>query len=149
MRKSYQAPVYNKLISQIAEAVSQNNVSEEKQHSQQGWSLQNGTDLSVFQALANMPERVKIFATAMSWQAKLPGYSPQYLVDHFPFGSGDITVVDIGGGLGHIARALADHYLTVQCIVQDRAKVIYQAEKALPINLQGRIRFQAHDFFQT
>ncbi|CAG8898682.1 unnamed protein product [Penicillium egyptiacum] len=114
-----------------------------------GWSIQNGTDLPVFQALANMPERAKIFATAMSWHAQLPGYSPQYLIDHFPFGSGDITVVDVGGGIGHIARALADHCPTVQCIVQDRPEVISQAEQALPVNLQDRIRFQTHDFFQN
>ncbi|KAJ6191670.1 hypothetical protein N7519_001691 [Penicillium mononematosum] len=131
----------------IAEAVSQNNDSEEPQHS--GWNIQNGTDLPVFQALADMPERAKIFATAMSWHAQLPGYSPQYLIDHFPFGSGDITVVDVGGGIGHIARALADHCPTVQCIVQDRPEVISQAEQALPVNLQDRIRFQPHDFFQN
>ncbi|KAJ5164251.1 uncharacterized protein N7500_006081 [Penicillium coprophilum] len=132
----------------IAEAVSQHNDSEEPQHSQQGWNIQNGTDLPVFQALANMPERAKVFATAMSWLAQLPGYSPRYLVDHFPFGSADITVVDVGGGIGHIARALADHCPTIQCIVQDRPEVISQAEETLPADLQDRIRFQAHDFFQ-
>ncbi|KAJ5956091.1 hypothetical protein N7501_010370 [Penicillium viridicatum] len=95
-----------------------------------------------------MPERAMIFAKAMSWHAQLPGYSPQYLLDHFPFGSGDITAVDVGGGIGHIARALADHYPTIQCIVQDRPEVILQAEQALPANLQDRIRFQPHDFFQ-
>ncbi|CRL28936.1 O-methyltransferase, COMT, eukaryota [Penicillium camemberti] len=113
-----------------------------------GWNIQNNTDLPVFQALATMPERATIFAKAMSWHAQLPGYSPQYLLDHFPFGSGDITVVDVGGGIGHIARALADHCPTVQCIVQDPPEVILQAEQALPANLQDRIRFQPHDFFQ-
>lgn len=95
-----------------------------------------------------MPERAKVFATAMSWLAQLPGYSPHYLVDHFPFGSGDITVVDVGGGIGHIARALVGHSPSVQCIVQDRSEVIAQAAQTLPAQLQGRIRFQAHDFFQ-
>lgn len=95
-----------------------------------------------------MPERATIFAKAMSWHAQLPGYSPQYLLDHFPFGSGDITVVDIGGGIGHIARALADHCPKVQCIVQDRPEVILQAEQPLPANLQDRIRFQPHDLFK-
>ncbi|KAJ5418094.1 uncharacterized protein N7487_001644 [Penicillium crustosum] len=134
----------------IAEAVSQNNDSEEPQHSViiPGWNIQNNTDLPVFQALATMPERATIFAKAMSWHAQLPGYSPQYLLDHFPFGSGDITVVDIGGGIGHIARALADHCPKVQCIVQDRPEVILQAEQPLPANLQDRIRFQPHDLFK-
>ncbi|CAL5868711.1 uncharacterized protein PFLUO_LOCUS2938 [Penicillium psychrofluorescens] len=130
----------------IAEAISQNSNSEEPQHS--GWSVQNATDLPVFQALANMPERAKVFATAMSWLAQLPGYSPQYLIDNFPFGSGDITVVDVGGGIGHIARALVEHSPLVQCIIQDRSEVILQAGKTLPAQLQNRIRFQAHDFFQ-
>jgi ubiquinone/menaquinone biosynthesis C-methylase UbiE len=96
-----------------------------------------------------MPERAKVFATAMSWHSELPGYSPQYLVDHFPFGSGDITVVDVGGGIGHIARALSEHCPSVQCIVQDRPEIILQAKKTLPAQLQDRIRFQAHDFFQN
>lgn len=95
-----------------------------------------------------MPERAKVFATAMSWLAQLPGYSPQYLIDNFPFGSGDITVVDVGGGIGHIARALVEHSPLVQCIIQDRSEVILQAGKTLPAQLQNRIRFQAHDFFQ-
>lgn len=95
-----------------------------------------------------MPERAKVFSTAMSWLAQLPGYSPQYLVDHFPFGSGDITVVDVGGGIGHIARALVEYSPSVQCIVQDRSEVISQAQNTLPAQLEDRIRFQVHDFFQ-
>lgn len=110
--------------------------------------MQNGTDLPIFQALADMPQRANIFAKAMMWQAQLPGYSSQYLLECFPWGSGDITVVDVGGGIGHIARALVAHSSTVQCIVQDRAEIVSQGEGSLPTELQGRVRFQAHDFFE-
>ncbi|KAJ5084748.1 S-adenosyl-L-methionine-dependent methyltransferase [Penicillium alfredii] len=130
----------------IADALAKNPNSEEPQHS--GWSVQNGTDLPIFQALADMPQRASVFAKAMMWLAQLPGFSPQYLVENFPWGSGDITVVDVGGGMGHIARALAAHNPTVQCIVQDRAETIAQGENILSAELQGRVRFQAHDFFE-
>lgn len=95
-----------------------------------------------------MPDRASRFANAMMWHSRLPGYSPQYLVECFPWGTGDLTVVDVGGGIGHISHALAAHNPTVQCIVQDRTEVVAQGEEMLPAELNNRISFQAHDFFQ-
>lgn len=111
--------------------------------------MHNATDLPVFKALANMPDRAMVFADAMKWHAMLPGFSAQYLVTAFPWGSdGELTVVDVGGGLGHISRALVDHSPTVKCIVQDSADVVMQGEEGLPADLQVRISFQAHNFFE-
>lgn len=96
-----------------------------------------------------MPGRATVFADAMKWHAMLPGFSVQYLVAAFPWGSGDdLTVVDVGGGLGLVSRALADHSPIVKCIVQDSPDVIVQGQEDLPAHLRGRISFQGHDFFQ-
>lgn len=101
-----------------------------------------------------MPDRAAVFAKGMTWLGQLPGYSPQHLVDNFPWGAGSsstnsdrITVVDVGGGNGHIAHALAAHSSSVRCIVQDRAEIVSQASSPQG-ELQDRITFQAHDFFQ-
>ena len=79
----------------------------------------------------------------------LPGFSPHYLVEAFPWGSdSQFTVVDVGGGLGHVSRALVDHNPIVKCVVEDSPGVIVQGEEGLPVDLRGRITFQKHDFFQ-
>lgn len=96
-----------------------------------------------------MPDRAAVFTDAMKWHAMLPGYSVQYLVDAFPWGSGgELTVVDVGGGQGHISRALIDRSPTVRCIVEDVPNVLVQGQDEHVPNLRGRISFQPHDFFQ-
>jgi hypothetical protein len=102
-----------------------------------------------------MPDRASTFAGAMKWHAMLPGYSPKYLASSFPWNDVDVrdsntglTVVDVGGGLGHVSMALANHSPTVKCTVQDSPNVVRQGRDALPPALHGRVTFQAHDFFQ-
>ena len=95
-----------------------------------------------------MPDRANVFAGATKWHAMLPGFSAQYLVAAFPWGSsGELTVVDVGGGLGHVSQALVEHSPTVKCIVEDSFGVITQGQKGLPAYLRGRISFQTHVFF--
>ncbi|KAI4220773.1 MAG: hypothetical protein LQ349_008004, partial [Xanthoria aureola] len=125
--------------------------SEEPEHS--GWSLQNSTGLPVFRALTNMPDRAMVFAGAMTWHAMLPGFSPQYLATAFPWGPSsedELTIVDVGGGLGHVSQALLAHNPNVRSIiVQDSRDVISQAQQQdIPPDIRERMAFQAHDFFQ-
>ncbi len=99
-----------------------------------------------------MPARAAVFAGAMSYHAQLPGFSTAYLVSAFPWASfkalEKVTVVDVGGGLGHVSEALLAHGPQVRCIVQDSPGVVAQAqEKKLSPELQGRISFQGHDMF--
>lgn len=100
-----------------------------------------------------MPSRASVFAGAMTYHAKLPGFSPAYLVSAFPWESfppTGLTVVDVGGGLGHVSEALIAHNPLVKCIVQDGPGVVAEAQqKPLPEALQGRITYQSHDFFNT
>ena len=83
-----------------------------------------------------MPDRTNVFAGAMKWHAMFPGFSAQYLVAAFPWGfSGELTVVDVGGGLGDVSQALAEHSPTVKCIVEDSLDVITQGQEGLPAYL--------------
>lgn len=96
-----------------------------------------------------MPGRATVFAKAMGWHAMLPGFSPKYLASAFPWSSsGEMTVIDVGGGLGHVSQALCEHNPLVKCIVEDTPDVVEQGRKSLPSSLQDRISFQAHDLFQ-
>ncbi|RAH70083.1 uncharacterized protein BO66DRAFT_438444 [Aspergillus aculeatinus CBS 121060] len=122
---------------QIANAILRYPSSEEPKHC--GWNIQNQTSEPIFRALAGMPDRASLFARAMSWHAREPGFSPRYLAEAFPWqststlldpareqsavGSPDdacdptsphskpFTIVDMGGGLGHISQALLAHHL--------------------------------------
>lgn len=58
------------------------------------------------------------------------------------------TVVDIGGGTGHVAVTLAKAFPQLNIIVEDRAKSIAEAKSTLPVELQDRIRLVESDFFQ-
>lgn len=99
--------------------------------------------------MAHMPDRATVLAGAMAWHAMLPGYSPGYLAAAFPWGSGSgFTVVDVGGGLGHVSKLLVRHNPAIKCIVQDTPDIIPQAKEDLPADLQECISFQEHDFFQ-
>ncbi|KAF4219055.1 hypothetical protein CNMCM5878_003910 [Aspergillus fumigatiaffinis] len=131
----------------VAEALKKYAGSEEPEHC--GWSLANGTDRPIYRALAEMPERAKRFSDAMTWRAKSPGYSPEHLIAVFPWPSDceGFTVVDVGGGLGHVSRTLAAHAPKARFIVQDMDTVVTQANSlGMP---QGQVCFQSHDFFKT
>lgn len=102
-----------------------------------------------------MPERAGRFAGAMKWLGKAPAFSPQGLVNAFPWqpdpGSSQFTVVDIGGGLGHVSHALAtsEHGSKAHFVVQDLADIVNKAQSALSgKGVPEKIRFQVHDFFE-
>jgi hypothetical protein len=78
-----------------------------------------------------------------------PGYSIQYVLDNFDWGTAAQGIlVDVGGGRGTVAAEIARALPGLHCIVQDLPEVIKGAE--VPVDLQEgeRLRFMAHDFFQ-
>ncbi len=103
-----------------------------------------------------MPERAGRFAGAMKWLGHAPAFSPQGLVDVFPWAptsnGSQFTVVDVGGGLGHVSLALAasEQGSKAQFIIQDLGDIVAQGQSALPNDkdLQEKIHFQVHDFFE-
>ena len=58
------------------------------------------------------------------------------------------TLVDIGGGIGHIAIAAAQKYPNLKCVVQDIGMVVNEGRDELPEELKGRVEFQENDFFK-
>ncbi|KAM0793988.1 hypothetical protein BDR22DRAFT_815930, partial [Usnea florida] len=71
------------------------------------------------------------------------------LVAALPFdSSGDLTVVNVGGELSHVLRALVEHSPTVKCIGEDSPDIFMHGQDGLPAALHGRISFKAHDLFR-
>ncbi len=76
-----------------------------------------------------------------------------YLVNGYDWGSiGKGSVVDLGGGEGHIAVAVAERFPSLSLIVQDLPAVIQKVEDKVPEDkvpkaLASRVSFMQHDFF--
>lgn len=73
-------------------------------------------------------------------------YSFNYAQRGFDWaGLGRGTVVDMGGGLGGVSKALARGFTELRFVVQDRAEVV--ANAVVEDDLEKRLEFQVHDFF--
>ncbi|KAI0138094.1 S-adenosyl-L-methionine-dependent methyltransferase [Hypoxylon sp. NC0597] len=124
-------------------------------------SLSTTPRQSLYDVIASSPARALRFSTGMSAYSSGPGYAP----DHFLKARGDLLArlakgskfVDVGGGFGHFVRALSKQHRHIEFVVQDLPRVVSKAER-LPGELNGegrnegandgRIVFQAHDFFK-
>ncbi len=60
---------------------------------------------------------------------------------------GKATMVDCGGSRGHVSVAIARVAPEMQFVVQDLPEVVRQAEARPPVGLEGRLRYEAYDFF--
>lgn len=75
-----------------------------------------------------------------------PQFDPSYVTDYYNWGAlGQAQVVDIGGSKGHVSLALARKFTSLRIIIQDMKSVTENA--TVPEELQGRVRFMAHDLF--
>ena len=57
-------------------------------------------------------------------------------------------LVDMGGANGHASVAIARANSNIQCIVQEIPDVLARAKYEAPDDVAGRVRFEAHNFFQ-
>lgn len=55
-------------------------------------------------------------------------------------------IVDVGGGPGHVAMALAKKHPSLRFEVQDLPETVAVGEKSCPEDLKSHIKFLAHDF---
>ncbi|KAI1373456.1 S-adenosyl-L-methionine-dependent methyltransferase [Hypoxylon crocopeplum] len=60
----------------------------------------------------------------------------------------DGHVVDVGGGSGHVSRALAESFPSFRITVQDRAEVIEAARQDASGKRGGNVSYQVHSFFE-
>ncbi|CAD6592867.1 MAG: hypothetical protein ASARMPREDX12_006536 [Alectoria sarmentosa] len=115
-----------------------------------GFQLANKTDLTMFEYFEQVePERAERFGLAMS-SLSVPGgiFDGAHVLRAFDWaGLGVATVVDVGGGRGHISRLIAEANQDLSFIVQDYAKTLATGEEALPASLRSRFEFMPHDFF--
>jgi 6-hydroxytryprostatin B O-methyltransferase len=94
-------------------------------------------------------DRMSTFTDAMKSTAAALALG--HYVHGFDWASlGKGPVVDLGGGNGHVAIAVAKEYPKLQFIIQDLEANREHANKLLSaeVGLKDRIRFQVQDFFQ-
>ncbi|PWW72967.1 S-adenosyl-L-methionine-dependent methyltransferase [Tuber magnatum] len=58
------------------------------------------------------------------------------------------TLVDVGGGIGHVAIAAAQKVPKLKCVVQEIGMVASEGLDGLPQELKDRVEFQENDFFE-
>ena len=115
----------------------------------QGFNIAHDTDKSVFDELAKHPEREKRYAAAMTWFSTGPGLETSHIVNGYAWANiGEGVFVDVGGSQGSVGAAIVRAFPSLRCIVQDQADVIKQGQQNLPPELQARITFMKHDFFE-
>ena len=112
-----------------------------------GYQLAFGRTL--YDTLAADPKKQARYDNAMGAHANTRSYSLQHVIDNVGFAalkSG--TIVDVGGGVGTVSKALAKAFPQLNFLVQDRADVLIEAtvDDEEP-SIQKRITFMEHDFF--
>ncbi|KAH8895954.1 O-methyltransferase [Thozetella sp. PMI_491] len=113
-----------------------------------GFSVANQTDKPMYEFFSTVPERAQRFSNAMTAFSEGKGGLVSYVTDYFPWEQlGRGTVVDVGGSAGLVCHALARKFPDLKLIVQDLPPVVEIAKKQAPIDLEGRVEYMAHDFF--
>ena len=114
----------------------------------QGFNIAKDTSKPFFAELGKDQVRAKRFADAMSMFESSHGAAITSLLDHYPWGAiGKGTVVDIGGSHGSRAKAIAQRFPSLNCIVLDLPEVVVDGPPKVPLDLQSRVTFLGHDFF--
>lgn len=111
------------------------------------FALAHGRNVSAFEIINEDPARAQRFADAMVVLQSSPASGPAHIVNAFDWGTTKSpVVVDIGGSQGALCTALLRKNLEATAIVQDLPEVVSNA--TVPADLQGRLRFQAQNFFE-
>lgn len=80
-----------------------------------------------------------------NYASRIPASTVTSAVDWASYG--EAVVVDVGGGKGPAAIALAQAFPKLNIIVQDLGHVCAQGREQLPEDVKGRVSFEEHDFF--
>ncbi|OAG01873.1 putative Sterigmatocystin 8-O-methyltransferase [Paraphaeosphaeria sporulosa] len=111
-----------------------------------GYSLANDTSETIYQIFSKDMERASRWARGMQIFAERPQFSLAYTTDYYDWESlGKAHVVDVGGSSGHVSLALARKFSNLSLTVQDMEQLV--ANATVPGDVQGRVKFMAHDIF--
>ena len=99
------------------------------------------------------PVRERRFGATIQQVSEQPSSSVTHIQNGFNWASlGNGTVIDVGGHIGYCAVAIAQAAPKLHVIVQDRSEVVQMARESevttVPKDVQGRVTFEAHDFYQ-
>ncbi|KAI0545025.1 O-methyltransferase [Xylaria curta] len=87
------------------------------------------------------------FAKAMAGTTKLDRQTSGLRHD-FPWEQLQGTVIDVGGGNGHVSMTLARAFPGLRFLVQDNSELMLaQGKRLLEPSLHNRVSFMKHDFF--
>jgi hypothetical protein len=105
----------------------------------------NGGD-SLWDALAKDPVKAARFAQGMKFLQVNPSYDATHLCTALEWDHDcSISMVDVGGSIGHISQTLLEKHPNLRSTVQDLPEVISQT--AVPDQFKGRLKYVEHNFF--
>ncbi|KAJ4305635.1 hypothetical protein N0V90_001166 [Kalmusia sp. IMI 367209] len=105
--------------------------------------------VGIFEFYKNDPEKARRFSKAMAGLRKMDRHLDNLLKDGFDWSSIKGTVVDCGGGNGHISKSLAEMYPNLNFVVQDsNVDMLAEGRETLSENLKDRVKYTEHSFFQ-
>ncbi|KAL8780234.1 MAG: hypothetical protein Q9213_006556 [Squamulea squamosa] len=105
--------------------------------------------VGIFEFYKNDPEKARRFAKAMAGLRRMDRHLDYLLQDGFDWSAIKGTVVDCGGGNGHISKSLARLHPNLTFIVQDsNADMLAEGRDSLHDDLRGRVTYLQHSFFE-
>ncbi|KID62536.1 O-methyltransferase PaMT [Metarhizium brunneum] len=116
--------------------------SQEPNHT--GFALSNNTGESIYEVLKQNPQRAARFGNNMKAFMEMQEFNSTHVVNNYDWKSlGQVRIVDVGGGPGHISLELAKHFPHLSFIVQDLE--IFTPD--IPDEVGDRIKYMKHDMF--
>ncbi|KAI0898721.1 S-adenosyl-L-methionine-dependent methyltransferase [Annulohypoxylon nitens] len=104
--------------------------------------------LSLYQYYAKYPDKAARFAKAMAGVSRMD-LRIKELRDCFSWGELKGTIVDVGGGSGHISISLARVFPHLNFVVQDGStNMLAEGRALLTDDVKGRITFAQQNFFE-
>ncbi|KAL8879219.1 MAG: hypothetical protein Q9198_003128 [Flavoplaca austrocitrina] len=105
--------------------------------------------VGIFEFYKNDPEKARRFGKAMAGLRRMDRHLDYLLQDSFDWSAIKGTVVDCGGGNGHISKSLARLYPDLKFIVQDsNVDMLAEGRDSVDNDLRGRVTYQQHSLFE-
>ncbi|KAK4194562.1 S-adenosyl-L-methionine-dependent methyltransferase, partial [Triangularia verruculosa] len=105
--------------------------------------------VGIFEFYKNDPAKARRFSKAMAGLRKMDRHLDYLLNDSFNWGALKGTVVDCGGGNGHISKSLAQTFPNLRLIVQDsNIDMLNEGKESLSPELKDRVEYVQHSFFE-